>query len=173
MRAVALLSLLVQLAAGRTCDHWCDTHTCDRDRCVDCEECTAVTAQAHCSRWCNVYSCYAPWGFCLGCDVCASLWTDTHYYEPWCNAFTCFFSFCSGCVSCGGSPKTSSPWATPFSTKAAPRPQLLAGETSSRSVRQEYTFPATMEDFADKLDYFKQQVARETAIEDLLVARQS
>ena len=164
MRRVALLSLFVQLAAGRICDHWCDTSTCFKERCADCEVCIGVNAQAHCSPWCNVYVCSAPGGYCLGCDVCASLWLSTHC-ERWCNYFTCFVgNFCDGCSSCGGQAKTSSPWAIPFSTKAAPLPYLLPGETASRSVRQEYTFPETLEHFADKLDYFKHQVARATAI---------
>jgi len=103
-----------------SCSHWCDEHTCDKKQCSGCPVCLGEKAGAHCASYCSVYTCYLNGGYCINCDVCKSLEEKTHC-EPWCNFYTCWLrgGFCSGCLSCGGTPKTESPWATPVTTKGA------------------------------------------------------
>ena len=101
------------------CDHWCDEYTCDKDQCIDCPICHGVRTRDHCSSWCNVYTCVSSSlrSCCEGYDVCLSLATDGHC-ALFCNHFTCWVrgGFCNGCASCGGTPQTTSQWATPHST---------------------------------------------------------
>jgi len=106
-----------QVASGAGCAHWCNQYTCGYSQCAGCTACVGLEASIHCSWWCNVYTCDVWGGYCAGCNVCASLEANTHC-EPWCSAFTCWVrgGFCEGCLSCGGTPSTTSPWASPFST---------------------------------------------------------
>ena len=111
------IQAVIIIPTGGSCHHWCNEYTCGKDECGGCRVCAGVEARQHCSWWCNVYTCDVFGGYCSGCSICDSLSARTHC-EPWCSFYTCWVrgGFCDGCLSCGGTPVTTTPWATPFST---------------------------------------------------------
>ena len=100
------MSLTLKPTSAPVCDHWCNPHTCDMDRCTDCNVCDELASGDYCAWWCNVYTCYVG-DYCQGCTstrqqpACDKLKVGTNC-EPWCNSWTCWApgGYCDGCFSC-------------------------------------------------------------------------
>jgi hypothetical protein len=82
------------LRVGNYCAGWCNDWTSWSEYCTGCT--VSAEAQARCyTDWCNVYICGLT-NTCSGCGFCTDLTSGTHC-SPWCNPFTSWSSYCSGC----------------------------------------------------------------------------